>query len=150
MNKMQLLFIDDEKSALQSFVAQFRTDFKIFTAENIDDARKIIEKENINVVLCDYMLKGTDGIQFFSELKISHPNISRILITGLDGTKIALDAINIGNIYRFVQKPWDEYELKIVINQAYEHNKLILENIAMMERLMSNEKLIQMLTELKK
>ncbi len=146
-NKINVLIIDDEEQILKSFKAHFRTFYNVFTAKSTAEGMIIIQSEPIHVVLCDYKMPGKDGVLFFSELVITHPNITRILITAFDYLNIAIEAINVGCTYRYVQKPWNLDELKITIDQSYSFYKLKDENAVLIERLMSNERLIKLLEE---
>ncbi len=148
-DKVNVLVIDDEETIVNTFKAHFRHYYNVFTALNTEEGIKIIEDNNIQIVLCDYNMPGKDGILFFSELVLKHPDISRILITAQDALKIAIEAINFGSIYRYVHKPWDVDELKDVIDQSYEYYRLKKENKKLMDRLMSNDRLIKILEERK-
>jgi response regulator RpfG family c-di-GMP phosphodiesterase len=143
--KINVLIIDDEEQILTTFKAFFRVYYNVFTAKNTDDAMQIINQEKIQVVLCDYNMPNKDGILFFSELLITHPHISRILITAYDDLKIAIDGVNIGSIYRYVQKPWIVDELKIIIDQSFEFYNLKSKNQSLMDRLLSNDRLLNIL-----
>jgi two-component system, sensor histidine kinase and response regulator len=144
-SKINVLIIDDEVPTLTSFKAHFRSFYNVFTANNTVEAKEILEKNEIHVVLCDYNMPNKDGILFFSELLLTHPDITRILITAYDTLDIAIEGINIGSIYRYVHKPWDLNDLKITIDQSYDFHRMKKENELLLDRLSSNERLIALL-----
>lgn len=148
-SKPNILIIDDEQQILLSFKAHFRQYYNVFTANNTVEAQELLDSHDIHVILCDYNMPGKDGVLFFSEVLITHPLISRILITAHEGLQVAMDAINIGSIYRYVSKPWNLEELKVIIDQSYNFYKLKQENEFLMERLLSNDRLIRLLEERK-
>jgi DNA-binding NtrC family response regulator len=145
MENINVLIIDDEEQIVKSFKAHFRTIYNVHTATNIADAKEILAQHTIHVVLCDYQMPDKDGIIFFSEILVSHPAITRILITAYDSVSIAIEAINIGSIYKYVQKPWVLDELKASIDQSYNYYLLIKEKQDLVERLLSNDRLIKIL-----
>jgi two-component system sensor histidine kinase/response regulator len=113
-----VLFLDDELLNLQSFKATFRNQFKIFTANNADEARKILANEEIEVIVSDQRMPDITGTDFFNEIVHTHPDPVRILLTGYIDIKAVIDAINRGEVYKFLTKPWNEDEVKVALNNA--------------------------------
>ncbi|MGB0806254.1 MAG: response regulator [Salibacteraceae bacterium] len=140
--KLPLLYVDDELNNLRSFKAAFRRDFKIFTAESGAEGRKILDENEISIVLTDQRMPFMTGVEFLESIVNEFPDTIRILITGFSDIQAVIDAINKGKIYHYVQKPWDETYLKNIIFNAFETHKLRRENKFMMEQLkLSNEQL---------
>lgn len=117
---INLLYIDDEPHNLIGFKAAFRRDFNIFLAESAIDARKIINTNDIHVILSDQRMPVTSGIEFFESIIESHPEPIRILITGYTDISAVIDAINRGQIYKYLTKPWNENDIRIFAKTAYE------------------------------
>jgi len=141
-DQMQLLYVDDEVNNLISFKAAFRRDYKIFTAESGSEGRKILEQNNISIVITDQRMPFMTGVEFLESIVNDYPETIRILITGFSDIQAVIDAINKGRIYHYVQKPWDETYLRNIINNAFETHRLRRENKFMMEQLkLSNEQL---------
>ncbi len=141
-DKLTLLYVDDEVNNLKSFKAAFRRDFKIFTAESGAEGRKILEQQNISIVLTDQRMPFMTGVEFLESIVPDYPETIRILITGFSDIQAVIDAINKGRIYHYVQKPWDETYLKNIISNAFETHQLRKENKFMMDQLkLSNEQL---------
>ena len=141
-SKLQLLYIDDEPNNLISFKAAFRKDYEIFTAESGAEGRRILQSNKINVVLTDQRMPFMTGVEFLESIVNTYPDVIRILITGFSDIQAVIDAVNKGQIYHYVQKPWDEAYLKNIINNAFEIFRLREENNFMMDQLkISNEQL---------
>ena len=140
--KPKILYIDDEQNNLTSFRAVFRRDFKIETALSGDQALQLLKTHNFHIIVTDQRMPEMTGIEFLQIVKKSHPESIRILLTGYADINAVIDAINQGEIYRYISKPWNEQDLKQVLLQAYEVHRLRLENEELTEKLKeTNEKL---------
>lgn len=119
MDKIKILYIDDELVNLSAFKASFRRQFDIFTASSADAGIEILKKEAIEVVIADQRMPGKTGVDFFETIKDIYPNPIRILLTAYSDINAIIDAINKGQVYRYVTKPWNEFDLKLTIENAY-------------------------------
>lgn len=81
-------------------------------------------------------MPGMSGVEFLNTVKTQWPDIMRIMLTGQYETRVAMEAINRGEIYRFLTKPYDDLELKTIINQALKQYELVQENIRLTKRTM--------------
>jgi DNA-binding NtrC family response regulator len=133
--KFQILYVDDERHNLTSFKATFRREFNIHVAESADEGMEILKKNEIQIVLSDQRMPGMTGVEFFKILKKEYPDTIRILITGYSDIQAVIDAINDGQIYRYIAKPWEPNDLLLVIQQAMEVYSLRKENIRLVEEL---------------
>jgi len=139
---INVLYIDDEAHNLTAFKASFRRDFNIFTTESVDEARQILDTESIHIILSDQRMPKMTGIEFFESVLLAHPNPIRILITGYTDINAVIDAINRGQVYKYLTKPWSDDDVKIYIEKAYEVFRLRKENIDLTRKLISiNQKL---------
>ncbi|MGE0562562.1 MAG: response regulator [Flavobacteriales bacterium] len=120
MTKIKLLYIDDEKDNLLAFRSTYRRIFDVFLANTISDANKILNELPIEVVIADQRMPEMTGVEFFESIINIYPNPIRILLTGYSDIKAVEDAINKGEVYRFINKPWNEFELKLTIENAYQ------------------------------
>lgn len=108
------------------FKASLRFHYQIFTAANVPLALDFLETHpDIRVVFCDQRMPGKTGVDFFEEIRISHPLPIRILLTAYSDVESIIGAINKGNIFRFVKKPWTEADIIGAIEEA---NKFYLAN----------------------
>jgi signal transduction histidine kinase len=119
--KIKVLYIDDEINNLLAFQASFRRRYKIFIASSAAEGINILTDENdINIIICDQRMPGTTGVEFFQVVLKSFPAPVRILLTGYTDIQAIIDAVNKGEIFRYIKKPWDELELQNAIQNAYE------------------------------
>lgn len=120
MSKIRLLYVDDEEHNLQTFKAQMRRDFEVYTALSGVEGLEVMANNDIEVVLSDQRMPGMTGVDFFSKLLTIKPDPMRILVTGYTDIQTVIDAINQGHVFYYINKPWDENILRTVINTAYE------------------------------
>lgn len=120
---VRVLYIDDEENNLQAFKAAFRRMYEIYTAISAADGLKILENIDIHVVLADQKMPNMTGVEFFKSIAETHPDPIRILLTGYTDIEALADAINHGDIYRYITKPWNDLELHNSIKNAYDAYK---------------------------
>lgn len=118
--KISILYIDDEEHNLQSFKASFRKQYDITTTISVVEAEEIMEKQEFHVILADQRMPGMTGVQFFEKIRSKFPESIRILITGHTDISAAIDAINKGEVFRFIDKPWDYTYVENAITHAYD------------------------------
>ncbi len=130
MNKdrIKVLYIDDELNNLHAFKALFRKDYEIFIAESAEEGTALLAQEQVHVIICDQRMPGMTGVEFFESILQKYPHPIRILLTGYTDIQAVVEAINRGQIYRFIDKPWDQQVLSIAIQNAHEiyHTKFLL------------------------
>lgn len=119
-DKIIVLYIDDEDNNLNSLKASLRRDFKIVTALTAEEGLRIAASEEIHVVIADQRMPGLTGVEFFEKLMKINPDPIRILLTGYSDIASVIDAINKGEVYRFIDKPWNIDQVKIAIKNAAE------------------------------
>ena len=119
MEKIKVLYIDDEESNLVAFKASFRRSFTVFVAKSAEEGLKVLQTEPIEVLVSDQKMPKTTGVEFFASILDSYPNPVRILLTAHADISAVIDAINKGQVYRYINKPWNEDELRLTIEDAY-------------------------------
>ncbi|HZY40159.1 MAG TPA: hybrid sensor histidine kinase/response regulator [Mucilaginibacter sp.] len=118
-DKVKVLYIDDEPDNLTGFKASFRTQYRILSAENMAQATEHLEKNpDIRVIFCDQRMPGKTGVEFFEEIRAHFPHPIRILITGYSDIEAVIAAINRGNIFRYIRKPWIEEDIVSAIEEG--------------------------------
>lgn len=148
--RIGILYVDDETNNLIGFKATFRSQFNIFTAASADEGKKILdEKSNdIQLIITDQRMPGMTGVEFLVSIIDKYPDPIRMLLTGYSDMQTVVDAINKGQIYQYITKPWEEQHLKIVIEKAYEVYALRQENKELIKSLLrANEQLEFMLRQ---
>jgi len=119
--KIRVLYIDDEINNLLSFQAAFRRKYKIFIASSGAEGMNILnEEKDIHVIICDQRMPHSTGVEFFQVVRKAFPQPVRILLTGYSDAEAIIDAINKGEIFRYIKKPWDEFELQNAVQNAFE------------------------------
>lgn len=116
-----LLVIDDEPDILDAIRRLFRKRYRVLVAQSVREGHAILEREEVQVVLADQRLPRSSGIEFFASIRHTHPDITRVLFTGYTNLDDVVDAINEGHVYRYISKPWQPAELRLFIDQAFEH-----------------------------
>lgn len=118
--KITILYLDDEENNLTSFKAAFRREYKIFTTTTAQEAVRILSDNEIHIVISDQKMPNISGVEFFELIVQDFPEPIRMLLTGYADIEAVIDAINKGQVYRYIAKPWNETELQMTINNAYE------------------------------
>ena len=137
-DKLKILYVDDEENNLFSFKAVFRREYEVLTAISGEEGIKILEQhQNLQVIVSDQRMPGMSGIEFLAKAKEIIPEGIRILLTGYSDINAVIDAINKGEVYRYVSKPWNEEDLKQIIAQGCELFSLRKENVELTEKLKS-------------
>ncbi len=118
--KITVLYVDDEEDNLLSFKATFRRNYNILTAASSAQGLNILNDNTVHVIIADQRMPQSTGVEFFDIVRNAHPDPIRILLTGFADVEAIIDAINRGQIFRYIKKPWDELELRTTIKNAYE------------------------------
>lgn len=115
-----ILYLDDEEQNLLSFQALFRRSYNVHTTTSAHEAVDILNNHDIQVIFSDQKMPDVSGVEFFETILPDFPHAVRILLTGYADIEAVIDAINKGQVYRYVAKPWDANELGICIENAIE------------------------------
>ena len=126
--KYSVLYIDDEEHNLISFKSTFRREYDIHVATSGKAGLEIMEQHDINLVITDQRMPEMTGVEFLEKIKLQYPDCIRMIMTGFSDMEAIIQAINKGNIYRYISKPWNRAELKITIDSAFEVYNLKLQN----------------------
>lgn len=143
--KPRILYVDDEENNLVALKATFRRDYSITTATSGQEALDFLKNETVNVIISDQRMPGMSGVEFLQQAKKVAPSPIRILLTGYADINAVIDAINKGEVYRYVQKPWDEDDLRFIINSAYELFDLRQKNGELTDKLKKVNKQLEFL-----
>jgi len=134
---IKLLYVDDEPVNLSNFSMIFEDEFTILTALSGEEALKIFRNENdIAIVVADQRMPGMSGVELLERLRKDDPDTIRIILTGYTDADDILDAINRGNVYQYVLKPWREDPLRVTLHRALETYRLQKENRLLSRRLL--------------
>ena len=123
-----LLFIDDEANILSALKRLFRPlGYTILAAENGADALALLEKEPVDLVISDMRMPQMNGAELLEQVRSRWPDVVRILLTGYSDLDSTIAAINRGEIYRYISKPWDDNDIVLTVRHALERKRLLEE-----------------------
>lgn len=117
--KINILYVDDEENNLISFKATFRLKHHVMTALSGEEAFKILETKQVDIIVTDQRMPAMTGVEFLEKVIETFPDPIRILLTGYADMSAVVDAVNKGKIFHYVTKPWNEEELNLTITRAY-------------------------------
>ena len=148
MSKHKILFVDDESNVLKSLKRLFiDADYKILTAPSGDEGLKILEENSVSLVISDYRMPEMNGVQFLSKVKELYPNTIRIILSGYADVMAIVEAINDGEVYKFLAKPWNDQELLTTVDRAIEHFELEREHHRILDELKNTNNELRSLTK---
>lgn len=136
MDKPKILYVDDEESNLRIFKDTFRRKFEVFVAISGKEGLKILEENNIDLILSDQRMPEMSGVEFLKHTFEIYPNTHRILVTGFSDFDAVENAINQARVFQYIQKPWKEDSLLKTIDDALRIRRLETENIRQKEELL--------------
>lgn len=116
--KRPILVVDDEPEMLFSLKGLLRQEFEVFTAGSAAEGAEILQKHVIHLVMTDQRMPQVTGVEFLSRIKNEYPTAMRLIFTGYADIKAVIDAINQGNVFRYITKPWDPEELIEALREA--------------------------------
>jgi DNA-binding NtrC family response regulator len=120
-SKHSILLVDDEPEILFSLRGLLRREFDLHTANSGAEALEVLHRHPIQVIMTDQRMPEMTGVELLRRVRGESPEAIRIVFTGYADIKAVIDAINQGQIYRYLTKPWDPDELLAVLHQACDH-----------------------------
>lgn len=134
---IRILCVDDEKNVLSALERLFLDDdYEILTSSSGDEGLEVLRNISpIQIIISDYRMPGMNGVDFLKEVNRNWPETVRIVLSGYADTTSVVSAINEGQIYKFIPKPWNDDELKVTIANAIERYELYKQNIYYAEEL---------------
>jgi putative nucleotidyltransferase with HDIG domain len=120
-----VLFVDDEVNILKALQRLLRSEhMNVLCASRAQEALELLDKQPCQVVVTDQRMPEMSGVDLLSQVRQRYPDIVRMMLTGYTEMDVAVDAINRGEIYRLITKPWNDDELRATIRQAFDHSDL--------------------------
>jgi two-component system response regulator HupR/HoxA len=130
-----ILLVDDEPRVLDALEAILAAEFRVLRAESGDDALRLLQGEEVAVILTDYRMPRMTGVELLRRSQELAPDAVRIVLTAYTDVDSLMEAINTGRIYHFVPKPWDPTDLALVVRRAAERYALGAENARLRDEL---------------
>jgi two-component system NtrC family sensor kinase len=144
--EITILCVDDEANVLKSIKRLLLDEnYTILTAGSGEEGLKLLKRAHVQLIIADYRMPGMNGIEFLREVRRHWPHTIRIVLSGYADTASILEAINEGQIYKFIPKPWNDDELKVAISNALESYFLAKKNMELTEELQRQYKELEKL-----
>ncbi len=127
--KRKVLFVDDEKSILNLVKRTLRKEnYFVLLADSAAEAIEILKSDKVHVVISDQRMPDMSGTELLKKIKHLYPDIVRAVMSGYTSIAAVVDAINEGEVYRFIPKPWENEDLLIAVDQCLKHYDVLCEN----------------------
>ena len=121
----RILCVDDEPNILSALKRMFTlVGFSLTCVESGQEAIKLMESQNFHIVISDMRMPSMSGVELFEHIKLTHPEVIKILLTGYSDLDSAIAAVNRGEVYRYFTKPWNESEIINTVQSAIEYLNL--------------------------
>jgi response regulator RpfG family c-di-GMP phosphodiesterase len=138
---LAVLFIDDEISILRSLQRVFqRKNYQVLFAENATQALSIMAKQYIHVVVSDMRMPQMSGARLLQKIAQIYPHTYRIVLTGYADIESTINAVNLGQINRFINKPWNNAELIVSVEEGLKQVKLLAQNTCLQQKIHEQNK----------
>src|SRR6476661_3503366 len=128
VKRYPILVVDDEQDNLDAFRFNFRKTFDILTATSGPEALQILADKDVSVVVTAQRMPKMTGVELLREVRANHPDTVGIILTAFTDVDVLIEAINLGQVYRYITKPWDAKEVRGVLQYAIERFHLQREN----------------------
>jgi DNA-binding NtrC family response regulator len=126
-NLSKIVIVDDEEmvlTSLKSFL-NLETEYEVISFKNPLEALAYIKETDIDLVVSDYLMPEMDGISFLGEVRQVRPDVPRIILTGYADKENAIKAINEVGLFQYIEKPWDNDDLLIILRNGLERSRLL-------------------------
>ncbi|MDY6899750.1 MAG: SpoIIE family protein phosphatase [Cyanobacteriota bacterium] len=145
--KLKLMVVDDELDNLDLLYRTFRRDFKVYKASDARTALEILDKEGeMAVIISDQRMPEMNGTEFFGLIVERFPDTIRILLTGFTDVEDLVEAINSGQVFRYITKPWKPDQLRGLVEQATQTYRLVKKRTFDLRRSLRRESLVNAVT----
>lgn len=122
-----IVIVDDEDmvlTSLKSFLS-LETSYIVKTFTSAVEALEYIKDQEIQLVISDYLMPEMDGISFLAKVREIRPEVPRIILTGYADKENAIKAINDVGLFQYIEKPWDNDDLLIILRNGLERMQLM-------------------------
>lgn len=145
--KLKLMVVDDEQDNLDLLYRTFRRDFQVYKANHALNALEILDREGeMAVIISDQRMPEMNGTEFLSLTVERFPDTIRILLTGFTDVEDLVAAINSGQVFKYITKPWSPERLKILVDQATDTYRLVKKRTRELSRSLRRESLFNAVT----
>jgi DNA-binding NtrC family response regulator len=117
----KILIVDDEPANLRSLNRLFREQYQVLMAGSGAEALELLEHHDVALLITDQRMPGMTGIELLKNTFALRPRMVRMILTGYTDVEALVEAINCGQVYRYIAKPWNNDELRLTVQRALEH-----------------------------
>ena len=145
--KLKILIVDDEPDNLDLLYRTFYREYKVLRAESGPAALEILAREGeVAVIISDQRMPKMSGTEFLRLTAAQYPDVIRIILTGYTDVEDLVEAINAGKVFKYVTKPWDAEELRVLVSQAVDTHNLLKARTNELRRALQQESLLYSVT----
>lgn len=142
LDKLKLMVVDDELDNLDLLYRTFWRDYQVYRASNADEALSILDQQGeMAVIISDQRMPDMNGSELLRLTVSRFPDTIRILLTGFTDVEDLVDAINSGQVFKYITKPWNPHQLKSLVSQATETYRLVKKRTEELSRALKRESL---------
>ena len=152
MEKLKLptvLVVDDEVRSLEALRRTLEEDFEVFTASNAAEAQSVMEREWVQIIVCDQRMPGMTGVEFLKGVRSQWPDTLRIILSGYTEAEDIIAGVNEAGIYQYLMKPWQPDQLLLTLQAAANVYRLQQENQRLSVELRAAEPVLAKRVEMK-
>jgi DNA-binding NtrC family response regulator len=147
MKSCKLLFVDDEPVNLRTLERLFRDDYDVLIASSGPEALELLHQhDDVALLITDQRMPEMTGIELLKQSVLVRPRMVRIILTGYTDVDALVEAINCGQVYRYITKPWSNNDLLMTVKRALEHYDTNKKNY---ESELANQRLVRCLHEIR-
>jgi len=142
MKDFTILLVDDEENILKALARTLRTQgYRVLTARSAKEGLLKLEDDDyeVDLVISDHMMPAMTGIDFLKRVRVEHPHVLTIMLTGHSEVGTAIKAINEVGIYKFILKPWNNDDLLQTVKRALELKDLVMERDSLLQKMKAKD-----------
>lgn len=138
MEKYSILVVDEEIENGKIIKNVLEKEYNVVVAADFNEAENLLKGQTFQVILTDQMVRKVSGLDFFNKTSEINPEAVKIILASYADAEMLLNVINSNNVFRYILKPWEPYELRVTIKNAVEKYVMAKENKSLVEKLKEN------------
>lgn len=148
MDQATILFVDDEANVLSALRRSLRKEpYNLVFAQGPEEALELLRETPVDLIVSDHLMPSMDGLTLLKRVKEIQPQIIRVILTGHADLQMTIQAINEGEVFRFLTKPWNDLELKITLKNIVDFIDLRRQNQILMDKVDKQQAYIEKMNE---
>lgn len=123
--KYKIMIVDDEPVNLRTLERLFRRDYQVVTAQSGAEALTLLQHHDVALLISDQRMPEMTGIELMKNTVTLRPQMVKLLLTGYTDVGALIEAINCGLVYRYLTKPWNNDDLRVMVSRGLEHYEMM-------------------------